>query len=473
MTRLLEPTGIAVDSFRNRLYVVNHSGEILIWNDAASLSGGVPPTTVIAGPSIGLVAGDHPLYLDVKTDTLYVANGSHILVFEKLGLLAGDPGVAPTRTLFISKGISQAGLAGDPIGDLLFVSSREANGAIHQVSGVSSVPEEAVPAATLSGAETGLDQTTAMTLAGNVLMALNLGGSEIRVWHQADQKDGDRSPTQILDLTPASLPTALFYVATQNEERDQAEHALTVQKSGDGSVTSDLPGINCGTTCISLFAVGDTVTLTAVAQDDSPFAGRGGACSGTDSCVVTMDAAKTVTAIFGDTQAPRVSPFPPPSSTPTTVKLSPVADTFLNVDASVNSAEETLNTYTWPANRIANAALMKFDLSGFPAGAAIQVATLNLSLVGADAMADATYTIGVHKIINKNPDLARATGYTYDGTNAWTANDCCSNNIPLAQADISVAYDTEAIDKTFGNKIWDITAMVREWIGNPSVVSNK
>ncbi|WDT81372.1 MAG: DNRLRE domain-containing protein [Candidatus Manganitrophus sp.] len=156
------------------------------------------------------------------------------------------------------------------------------------------------------------------------------------------------------------------------------------------------------------------------------------------------------------------------SPSPTTVRLSPAADTFLNVDTSANSAEPTLNTYTWPANRIANAVLMKFTLSSLPAGAVIQSATLSLALVESDTTNDATYNIGVHKIINRNPDLTRATGRTYDGTNAWTANSCCNGNYPLAQADISAAYDTEAVNKTLGNKVWDITAMVREWVSNPS-----
>lgn len=455
-TRLLHPTGIAVDPFRNRLYVVNNNGEILIWNDLSSLDGEVPPTAALVA---SLFAGDHSVFLDVKRDTLYVVNGEAINVFQKLSGLTEEIhsfGSVPTIRI-AGERLSQAGLAGDPIRNLLYVSSRDANGTIYRIADASAAPEEAEPAATLAGNETGLDQTAAVTLAGNVFMALNLAGTEIRVWHQADQKDGDRSPTQIIEMASSALPTALFYVATQNGEQNRSRETLKVEKAGNGNgrVISDLPGINCGTTCSSSFGVGDTVTLTAVAQGDSTFNGWGGACHGTDSCVVTMDAAKSVTATFtfGDTQ---------------TVRLNPVADTFLNLDTSVNSASTTLNTYTWPANRIANAALLKFDLSRLPAGATIRSATLNLSLIEADAASDAAYTVSAHKIINKNPNLAQATGYTYDGTNEWTANDCCSNNVPLAQADISAAYDTEAIDKTMGNKIWDVTAMAREWISGPT-----
>lgn len=302
-TRLLHPTGIAVDPFRNRLYVVNNNGEILIWN-LSSLEGEIPPLAVLTG---SLVAGDHPVFLDVKRDTLYVANGREISVFEKLSGLTGDiPTVTPVPTIRIAgESLSQAGLVLDYSQNLLFISSRDPNGTIYRVAEASTVSEEVVPAATLAGPETGLDQTAAVTLAGNVFMALNLAGTEIRVWHQADQKDGDRSPTQILELDPNALPEALFYVATQNGERDQAEHILTVQKSGDGGVTSDLPGINCGTTCTTPFPTGSQVTLTAVAETGSTFAGFSGDCtSATTSCTFTLEADSVVTVAFSDTQAP-------------------------------------------------------------------------------------------------------------------------------------------------------------------------
>src|SRR5947209_6163976 len=93
---------------------------------------------------------------------------------------------------------------------------------------------------------------------------------------------------------------------------------------------------------------------------------------------------------------------------------------------------------------------------------------LKRNLVGTDGMAEPTYTVTAHRIVNKNPDLARATGYTHDGVNSWTPNTCCANNIPLAQADISAPVDTKAIDKTPGFKKWDVTAIVQGWLNDPS-----
>jgi len=149
------------------------------------------------------------------------------------------------------------------------------------------------------------------------------------------------------------------------------------------------------------------------------------------------------------------------------VQLSP-QDTYLNIDTTNYSSDTELKSYTWPDNRVANAILMKFDLSGLPAGAAVQQATLRLALVETDATADTTYTITANKVTHKNPAIASATGYTINGSTAWTANTCCYNGVPLAQGDISAPYDTQAIDKTPGDKTWTITSMVQEWLASPS-----
>ena len=75
---------------------------------------------------------------------------------------------------------------------------------------------------------------------------------------------------------------------------------VTVTRAGTGSgtVTSEPAGIACGTTCSASFTAGSTVTLTAAAEPFSTFTGWSGDCSGTGACVVTADAAKSVTATF-------------------------------------------------------------------------------------------------------------------------------------------------------------------------------
>ncbi len=76
---------------------------------------------------------------------------------------------------------------------------------------------------------------------------------------------------------------------------------LTVTKAGtgDGTVTSNPAGINCGAHCSEAYDQDTVVTLTANADGDSDFAGWSGDCSGANSTTtVTMDADKTCTATF-------------------------------------------------------------------------------------------------------------------------------------------------------------------------------
>jgi len=80
-----------------------------------------------------------------------------------------------------------------------------------------------------------------------------------------------------------------------------AQDPLKVSLTGDGTVTSNLPGIDCTATSATCGATytGDTmVTLLARPDHGYIFVGWSGACSGSGSCVVTMSMAKNVTATF-------------------------------------------------------------------------------------------------------------------------------------------------------------------------------
>ena len=146
-----------------------------------------------------------------------------------------------------------------------------------------------------------------------------------------------------------------------------------------------------------------------------------------------------------------------------------IQDTFININTTNNVSSEFLNTYTWPADQVANAIILKADLAAIPSGAQVQGATLSLYMnsMSGDG-GDDLYDISVHKIINYNADLSQCTGYTYDGTNGWTPNSTCYNNIPLAQSDIAAVEDVKSVNKTYGYKTWNVTNMVRDWVANPS-----
>jgi len=84
------------------------------------------------------------------------------------------------------------------------------------------------------------------------------------------------------------------YVGTRSEEIfafGALHHTLAVsrEEAAGGSVSSDLPGIECGSTCSHAFENGATVTLTATPASNYSFTGwSGGGCSGTGTCVVKM-----------------------------------------------------------------------------------------------------------------------------------------------------------------------------------------
>jgi hypothetical protein len=146
-----------------------------------------------------------------------------------------------------------------------------------------------------------------------------------------------------------------------------------------------------------------------------------------------------------------------------------VEDTFINLNYDNYADSEILATYTLPANKIANAILIKWDLSALQGNVIVQYAKLQLYLNSMDLNGgDNPYDVGVHRMINYNPDITKANGYTYDGVNGWTPNDCCYNNIPMAQADITAAEDTEQVDKILGYREWDVINMVKHWLSNPS-----
>ncbi|HTJ46815.1 MAG TPA: choice-of-anchor D domain-containing protein [Kofleriaceae bacterium] len=83
----------------------------------------------------------------------------------------------------------------------------------------------------------------------------------------------------------------------------QIKNTLTVANTflgtASGKITSSPSGINCGTVCAQTFSAAQPVTLTATPLGSSVFQGWKGDCSGNSAtCVVSMSAARNVTAVF-------------------------------------------------------------------------------------------------------------------------------------------------------------------------------
>jgi hypothetical protein len=101
-----------------------------------------------------------------------------------------------------------------------------------------------------------------------------------------------------LTLNANATVTATFALKT---------FAVNVTKTGSGSgtVTSIPAGINCGITCTATYTARDMVTLTATADSGSTFLGwLGEGCTGAGPCVLSIDGAKSVAAVFSNTSNP-------------------------------------------------------------------------------------------------------------------------------------------------------------------------
>ena len=233
-------------------------------------------------------------------------------------------------------------------------------------------------------------------------------------------------------------------------------YALTVIKSGSGTVSGSPAGINCGSDCSESYASGTSVTLKAAPAAGSTFAGWSGACSGTAACVVTMSAAKSVTATFkpqttsakytltvtkAGSGAGTVTSNPAgincgsacsygfASGASVTLTAAPASgSTFAGwsgactgtgtctvpmsaakaVKATFNKTQTKSNTYTFKVVRSGSG-----TVTSSPAG------------INCGTVCSATFPMGTSVTLKAVP----ATGYTFGGSNTNCANNVCTANI--------------------------------------------
>jgi hypothetical protein len=121
------------------------------------------------------------------------------------------------------------------------------------------------------------------------LTASSASGSTFGGWSGSCSGTG----TCTVSMAQARSVTASFNAAATN-------YNLSVSKTGvgNGTVTSNPAGINCGSTCSAGYTSGTSVTLTANPASGSTFGGWSGSCSGTGTCTVSMTQARSVTASF-------------------------------------------------------------------------------------------------------------------------------------------------------------------------------
>jgi uncharacterized repeat protein (TIGR02543 family) len=102
----------------------------------------------------------------------------------------------------------------------------------------------------------------------------------------------------------ASNPTCMLNLsgpANVSAQFDIGMVSLAVSVTGNGAITSNPAGIDCGATCMASYSGGTAVTLTAAAQGTDVFGGWGGACGFANlnpTCMLTLNANASVNAVF-------------------------------------------------------------------------------------------------------------------------------------------------------------------------------
>jgi hypothetical protein len=277
-------------------------------------------------------------------------------------------------------------------------------------------------------------------------------------------------------------PPGRYYAVVQAYDSSGTLSAKSAEVMFDVAGTANQPpSLTQPATQTSVQNVAVSLTLTATDPEGSAitYTASGlppgltiSASSGVIAGTVTTQGTWTVTATASDGSLSASRTFTwtvTGSGTSTTVVLSPV-DTVLSVETPTTNhiGMDRLQVMTSPDYRPGEAPLMRFDLSQIPANATIQSAALELTLIKADSISDPNYSVSLHQVINRNPDLTRATARTFDGTNAWTANTCCAGGHPMAQADISPARAVIVVDKTLGLKTLNALPLVQAWRSSPA-----
>lgn len=152
------------------------------------------------------------------------------------------------------------------------------------------------------------------SVANNTALQIGMGSNwlpynglidDVRIYNRA------LSASEILDLYHLGLVTYTFILA-----RDGA---------GSGLVSGG--SINCGSACSAMLEESTSLTLNAIPDAESLFAGwSGGGCTGTGSCAITLNADTQVTATFNTLPQDNEPP-----STPANLTATPVSSTKINL----------------------------------------------------------------------------------------------------------------------------------------------
>jgi len=201
-TALTSGRGIAVDTTRDLLYVIDANAHIRVFTNASVANGTVTPAHTIDSAAFALAGS---IAIDTVNDRIYVANYSNVLVFDNASTRNGS--ITPTRTITLTgTTLSSFGVALDASADLLYIASRD--------EGMVS----SIPASTSNGAVTplraitGLDVPMGAGIFNNHLVTVSDNNSKtVSMWTSANTTTGNTAPDEALVIPAITAEGSFAY----------------------------------------------------------------------------------------------------------------------------------------------------------------------------------------------------------------------------------------------------------------------
>jgi hypothetical protein len=261
---------------------------------------------------------------------------------------------------------------------------------------------------------------------------------------------GTQSGSLVVTSTPGGQDSA------QLSGTAFAHVVVSATGTGGGSIMStQQPGISCPGTCAADFT-STPVTLNAVANGTSTFAGWGSDCGGSGACTLNLVAPKSVTASFSVNNYPLTVGFTSSHSAPITISSSPPG---INCDGSSGcTANFPYNTpVALTANPDPSSALVSWS-SGPCAGTTTPTCMFNMPGLATSTIAAFDWFGTMTILMNMgDPMLGFPTATTRVNSNDGTID--CTNTTSLAGTCTTHIVRDQTMTLTYrGNPLTEWTA---------------
>ena len=326
-----DPIAVALNSVTNKIYVANY-----LSNNVTVVDGGTDSISTVTDPN---AINPDSVAVNSVTNTIYVANEGNYPTANHGNVTKIDGSNNSTATITdpnaIAPGAYSRGfaVAVNSVTNKIYVTNfndlaLNVNGGVDVIDGVTNAFTTVTDPNAIAPVAVAVDSATNIIYVANAGCFLENNGCSNNAGGVTVIDGATDSITTIVDPN-ANAPIALainpvthtIYVANylsnnvtviSGPNTSNFTLSVTGARNGGGSVTSNPPGINCGSSCSASFSAGSSVSLTATPASGFVFTGWSGACSGTGSCSVAMNATTSVTATFA------LQDF---SLTPTSTKL--------------------------------------------------------------------------------------------------------------------------------------------------------